>query len=178
MDGLAYIRVFVSILRYIFKEETVEYIRVFVSILRYIFKEETVEYVLALVDEMLSANPKRARLFYDKSLADEDTLLWNGNWFIQEKSCKILSFIVSGRPKSQDGATANGALKLKKEITTIHDVLKGLVEWLFAHVCPSLLFALTSYFISLARGYGKGKAKSYKGLGYFLFGLSFPSMQL
>ncbi|KAL6543658.1 hypothetical protein OROGR_010155 [Orobanche gracilis] len=116
------------------------YIRVFVSILRYIFKEETVEYVLALVDEMLSANPKRARLFYDKSLADEDTyepfirLFWKGNWFIQEKSCKILSFIVSGRPKSQDGAIANGALKLKKEITTIHDVLKGLVEWLSAQL--------------------------------------------
>ncbi|KAL6501073.1 hypothetical protein OROHE_025270 [Orobanche hederae] len=112
------------------------YIRVFVSILRDIFKEETVEYVLALIDEMLSANPKRARLFHDKSLADEDTyepfirLLWKGNWFIQEKSCKILSFIVSERPKSQDGAIANGALKLKKEITTINDVLKGLVEWL------------------------------------------------
>lgn len=30
------------------------YIRVFVSILRDIFKEDTVEYVLALIDEMLS----------------------------------------------------------------------------------------------------------------------------
>lgn len=30
------------------------YVRVFVSILRDIFKEETVEYVLALIDEMLS----------------------------------------------------------------------------------------------------------------------------
>ncbi|CDP04144.1 unnamed protein product [Coffea canephora] len=48
------------------------YIRVFVSILRDIFKEETVEYVLALIDEMLTANPKRARLFHDKSLASED----------------------------------------------------------------------------------------------------------
>ncbi|GMI94244.1 hypothetical protein like AT3G42050 [Hibiscus trionum] len=49
------------------------YVRVFVSILRDIFKEETVEYVLALIDEMLTANPKRARLFHDKSLASEDT---------------------------------------------------------------------------------------------------------
>ncbi|RWR83910.1 V-type proton ATPase subunit H [Cinnamomum micranthum f. kanehirae] len=49
------------------------YIRVFVSILRDIFKEETVEYVLALIDEMLTANPKRAKLFHDKSLANEDT---------------------------------------------------------------------------------------------------------
>ncbi|KAL0452239.1 UNVERIFIED_CONTAM: V-type proton ATPase subunit H [Sesamum latifolium] len=112
------------------------YVRVFVSILRDIFKEETVEYVLALIDEMLSANPKRARLFHDKSLKDEDVyepflrLLWKGNWFTQEKSCKILSLIVSGRPKSQDGAVANGASNSKKEITTINDVLKGLVEWL------------------------------------------------
>ncbi|KAK4436086.1 V-type proton ATPase subunit H [Sesamum alatum] len=112
------------------------YVRVFVSILRDIFKEETVEYVLALIDEMLSANPKRARLFHDKSLKDEDVyepflrLLWKGNWFTQEKSCKILSLIVSGRPKSQDSAVANGASNSKKELTTINDVLKGLVEWL------------------------------------------------
>ncbi|EYU39750.1 hypothetical protein ABFS82_06G176500 [Erythranthe guttata] len=111
------------------------YIHVFVSILRDIFKEETVEYVLALIDEMLSANPKRARLFHDKSLAGEDLyepfirLLWKGNWFIQEKSCKILSLIVSGRPKSQD-ANANGESSSKQTTTTINDVLKGLVEWL------------------------------------------------
>ncbi|XP_022890056.1 V-type proton ATPase subunit H-like isoform X2 [Olea europaea var. sylvestris] len=111
------------------------YIRVLVSILRDIFKEETVEYVLALIDEMLTANPTRARLFHDTSLANEDTyepflrLLWKGNWFIQEKSCKILSLIVSARPKPQDAAIANGSSK-SKELTTIDDVLKGLVEWL------------------------------------------------
>ncbi|KAG5553336.1 hypothetical protein RHGRI_011266 [Rhododendron griersonianum] len=48
------------------------YVRVFVNILRDIFKEETVEYVLALIDEMLTANPKGARLFHDESLASED----------------------------------------------------------------------------------------------------------
>lgn len=37
------------------------YVRVFVSILRDIFKEETVEYVLALIDEMLTGNWK---IFY------------------------------------------------------------------------------------------------------------------
>ncbi|PSR98521.1 V-type proton ATPase subunit H like [Actinidia chinensis var. chinensis] len=113
------------------------YVHVFVSILCDIFKEETVEYVLALIDEMLTANPKRARLFYDKSLASEDTyepflrLLWKGNWFIQEKSCTILSMIVSARSKNQGGVTANGeSSNSKKQLTTIDDVLKGLVEWL------------------------------------------------
>lgn len=117
------------------------YVRVFVSILRDIYKEETVEYVLALIDEMLTANPKRARLFHDNSLADEDTyepflrLLWNGNWFIQEKSCKILTQIVSARPKSQNGLIANGeASNSKKKSTSIEDVLKGLVEWLCAEL--------------------------------------------
>ncbi|XP_057513409.1 V-type proton ATPase subunit H-like isoform X1 [Actinidia eriantha] len=118
-------------------DDGLAYVRVFVSILCDIFKEETVEYVLALIDEMLTANPKRARLFHDKSLASEDTfgpflrLLWKGNWFIQEKSCMILSMIVSARSKNQGGVTANGeSSNSKKQLTTIDDVLKGLVEWL------------------------------------------------
>lgn len=117
------------------------YVRIFVTLLRDIFKEETVEYVLALIDEMLTANPKRARLFHDDSLSDEDTyepflrLLWKGNWFIQEKSCKILSLIVSARSKVQTGVDANGdALSSKKKCTTIDDVLAGLVEWLCAQL--------------------------------------------
>ncbi|MCE3052055.1 hypothetical protein HAX54_051478 [Datura stramonium] len=117
------------------------YVRVFVTILRDIFKEETVEYVLALIDEMLTANPKRARLFHDDSLADEDTyepflrLLWKGNWFIQEKSCKILSLTVSARSKGQNGVDANGdASSSKKKLTTIDDVLAGVVEWLCAQL--------------------------------------------
>ncbi|KAL6998032.1 hypothetical protein U1Q18_008156 [Sarracenia purpurea var. burkii] len=117
------------------------YVRVFVSILRDIFKEETVEYVLALIDEMLTANPKRARLFHDKSLENEDTyepflrLLWKGNWFIQEKSCKILTMIVSARRKNQESVHANGeASKSKQQLTTIDYVLKGLVDWLCAQL--------------------------------------------
>ncbi|EPS61013.1 hypothetical protein M569_13786, partial [Genlisea aurea] len=113
------------------------YIRVFVNILRDIYKDETVEYVLALIDEILSANAKRARLFHDKSLADEDVygpfvrLLWKGNWFIQEKSSKILSLVISERQKSGDlGVTTEPPSSSKKEITTIHDVLKVLLDWL------------------------------------------------
>ncbi|GJT27728.1 V-type proton ATPase subunit H [Tanacetum coccineum] len=94
------------------------YIRVFISILRDIQKEDTVEYVLALIDEMLTADPKRAKLFHDKSLADEDIyepflrLLWKGSWFIQEKSSKILTLVV------------------RRNHLRSSDVLKGLVEWL------------------------------------------------
>ncbi|KAM7279115.1 hypothetical protein ACFE04_006249 [Oxalis oulophora] len=94
------------------------YVRVFVSILRDIFKEETVEYILALIDEMLTGR-----------------LLWKGNWFVQEKSCKILSLVVSARPKSSDAIVANGeASNSKKAATTIDDVLKGVVDWLCAQL--------------------------------------------
>ncbi|XP_073525819.1 LOW QUALITY PROTEIN: uncharacterized protein [Phyllobates terribilis] len=122
------------------------YIQVFVTILRDIYKEETVEYVLALIDDMLTANPKRARLFHIQSLASEDIyepflifcnyrLLWRGNWFIQEKSCKILSIIVSARPKTYQDATSNGeSSDLKSKLTTIDDILKGLVDWLCAQL--------------------------------------------
>ncbi|KAM0940680.1 putative ATPase, V1 complex, subunit H, armadillo-like helical [Dioscorea sansibarensis] len=127
-------------------EDGPAYVRVFVSILRNISKEETIEYVLALIDEMLTANPKRARLFHDKSLSNEDNyepfltihifypffrLLWKSNWFIQEKSCKILSLIVSVRPTSENGLVSTGETSHSKStFTTIDDVLKGLVEWL------------------------------------------------
>ncbi|KAJ6763277.1 V-TYPE PROTON ATPASE SUBUNIT H [Salix purpurea] len=112
------------------------YVRVFVTILRDIFKEETVEYVLALIDEMLTANPKRARLFHDKSLANDDPYEpFLSNWFIQEKSCKILALIVSARPKAEDGLLSNKeASNSKSKITCIDDVLKGLVEWLCAQL--------------------------------------------
>jgi len=113
------------------------YVRVFVRVLRDIFKEDTVEYVLALIDEMLTANPKRARLFHDNALADDDTyepflrLLRKGNWFVQEKSCKILALIVSVRPKNQSGVASNGETSNeKKPFTSIDDVLIGLVKWL------------------------------------------------
>jgi len=114
------------------------YIRVFVGILRDISKEETVEYVLALIDEMLTANPKRARLFLDDSLSNEDIyqpflrLLSKGNWFIQEKSCKILTLIISAKKKSREYTIiSNGEASGSKQThTTMDDVLRGLVEWL------------------------------------------------
>ncbi|KAI3791934.1 hypothetical protein L2E82_05800 [Cichorium intybus] len=117
-------------------DEGPSYIHVFISILRDIQKEETVEYVLALIDEMLTANPKRAKLFHDKTLADEDIsepflrLLWKGSWFRKEKSSKILTLIVSATPKQIDPIANGQSTDSKKKITTSDHVLKGLLEWL------------------------------------------------
>ncbi|GAV87562.1 V-ATPase_H_N domain-containing protein/V-ATPase_H_C domain-containing protein, partial [Cephalotus follicularis] len=107
------------------------YVRVFVSILRDIFKEETVEYVLALIDEMLTGKIKLNQSINLSTFR----LLWKGNWFIQEKSCKILTLIVSARTKSQVNMVVNGeASNSKKKSATINDVLKALVEWLCAQM--------------------------------------------
>ncbi|KAH7298176.1 hypothetical protein KP509_25G030600 [Ceratopteris richardii] len=109
-------------------ENGVAYVGLFVSILRDITKEETVEYVLALIDELLSANSKRARLFHDPSFADEDIynpflrLLTKQNWFIQEKTCKILTCIISGRPKNMGQVTVS--------TEALDSALKSLVDWI------------------------------------------------
>ncbi|KAJ7534492.1 hypothetical protein O6H91_13G096900 [Diphasiastrum complanatum] len=118
-------------------EDGAAYIRVFVSILRDITKEETVEYVLALVDELLSIDPKRARLFHDKSIQSEDVyqpflrLLSKKNWFIQEKSCKILTLVISTRPRNGEIiGTSNGTLKSPASSSSFEDVLQKFVDWL------------------------------------------------
>ncbi|XP_074568900.1 putative V-type proton ATPase subunit H [Curcuma longa] len=110
------------------------YVQLFTNILRDISKEETVEYVLALIDEMLRANPKRVGLFHQ---ASEDIyhpfLRWlrEGNWFVQEMCCKILTLVVSIRPKAHDGHITTGEPShSKSKISTFNDVLKGQLDWL------------------------------------------------
>ncbi|RDX96553.1 V-type proton ATPase subunit H [Mucuna pruriens] len=105
------------------------YVRVFVRVLRDIFKEDTVEYVLALIDEMLAANPKRGRLFHDSALADEDTYEPFLSYIALER--KLVHTRENVRPKNQNGIVSNGeASNGKKPFTTIDDVLIGLVKWL------------------------------------------------
>ncbi|CAM6100948.1 unnamed protein product [Calypogeia fissa] len=112
----------------------VAYVGVFVGILSEITKQDTVEYVLAMIDEMLSANPTRARLFHDKTLEGEDVygtflkLLSKRKWFIQEMSCKILTLIISARPEEPQTVVPdrNG----KQAISDFDKILGGLVEWL------------------------------------------------
>ncbi|ONM58116.1 V-type proton ATPase subunit H [Zea mays] len=88
------------------------YIRVFLNILRSISKEETVEYVLALIDEMLASCYGKATGLYKKKVI-------------------LLYFDYSARPKLQNGTLPNGdASNSKSKLTSTHDVLRGLVDWL------------------------------------------------
>uniref|UniRef100_A0A164STY2 V-type proton ATPase subunit H n=1 Tax=Daucus carota subsp. sativus TaxID=79200 RepID=A0A164STY2_DAUCS len=127
-----------SIKAQLLDEDGPAYVRVFITILQEIFKEETVEYVLALIDEMLAENPARARLFHDKSIGSGAyepflRLLWKGSWYIQEKSCNILTLIISARLKAQDAALMNGEPSdSKKKLTTVEEVLRGQLDWVCA----------------------------------------------
>jgi len=124
------------------EENGVTYVRVFVGILRDISKQETVEYMLAMVDEMLTANPKRARLFHDKSFQDNEDvyrpflrLLQKKNWFIQEKSCKILTLIISARPYEDIDMEENAASSSsQKKVDSFSEVLRNLVDWLITQL--------------------------------------------
>ncbi|KAG0587002.1 hypothetical protein KC19_2G134000 [Ceratodon purpureus] len=121
------------------EENGVAYVRVFVGILRDISKQETVEYMLAMVDEMLTANPKRARLFHDKSFQENEDvyrpfirLLSKKNWFIQEKSCKILTLIISARQYEEIDSEDPSAPQ--KKVDSFNEVLRAVVDWLISQM--------------------------------------------
>lgn len=84
------------------------YVEAFLTVLRNVTKEETVQYILALLLQMIRANPSRATLFHrlgqDGSTTHEPysvflRLLQRTDWFTQEKSCKLLTHIVQTRPQ-------------------------------------------------------------------------------
>ncbi|EFJ36565.1 hypothetical protein SELMODRAFT_141399 [Selaginella moellendorffii] len=116
------------------EENGVAYVRVFLRLLDNITKEETVEYVVALVDEMLSVDPiKHAALFHDEEFSPEEiyrpflSLLSRKNWFLQEKACKILTVLISARPRQQ---AVEVSQKPGPSKNVLQDVLQKLVSWL------------------------------------------------
>jgi V-type H+-transporting ATPase subunit H len=92
------------------------YIEAFLTVLRNVTKEETVQYILALLLQMLRANPARAALFHQVGEAHAAAaggaagqtdlnpyvvllrLLQRADWFTQEKSCKLLTLVIAARP--------------------------------------------------------------------------------
>ncbi|CAI5935163.1 unnamed protein product [Closterium sp. NIES-65] len=97
------------------EENGVGYVRTFISVLKNVFKEETVEYTIALIDELLTRDKKRARLFHDPSITDDVyapfiRLLGHTNWFVLEATSRILPLIIVSRPHSSSApAAAAGA---------------------------------------------------------------------
>ncbi|RZC64066.1 hypothetical protein C5167_025818 [Papaver somniferum] len=109
LDGAAYVKLFVNILRNNpFQENG--------TISRYVFKKETVEYVLALIDEMLTEMTLTTKLF--------SILLPNVN-----------NFLEGTRPRTQSGCNTHVKFSHPKvKSTSVDDVLKGLLEWLCAQL--------------------------------------------
>ncbi|KAF7809758.1 V-type proton ATPase subunit H [Senna tora] len=115
------------------------YVRVFVNVLRDIFKEETVEYVLALIDEMLTANPKRARLFHDKSLSSEDTYEPFLNCFGKEIGSYKRKVLKKPSHPSRGVPTAINCLAtlLKEPIVRSSFIQADGVKLLLPLICPA-----------------------------------------
>ncbi|CAI5516808.1 unnamed protein product [Closterium sp. Naga37s-1] len=96
------------------EENGVGYVRTFISVLKNVFKEETVEYTIALIDELLTRDKKRARLFHDPSITDDVyapfiRLLGHTNWFVLEATSRILPLIIVSRPHSSSAPAAPAA---------------------------------------------------------------------
>lgn len=113
------------------------YLKTFISVLRNVTKDETIEYTLALIDDLLTANPKRARFFFDPSVASDDVygtflrLLSRKKWFILETTTKILTLILSsGRPKSNGLTNGSSSFDYGVKEDEYNGVLGSFIDWL------------------------------------------------
>eukprot|EP00270_Netrium_digitus_P002987 TRINITY_DN1338_c0_g1_i3.p1 TRINITY_DN1338_c0_g1~~TRINITY_DN1338_c0_g1_i3.p1 ORF type:complete len:478 (-),score=155.16 TRINITY_DN1338_c0_g1_i3:309-1694(-) len=135
------------------EEDGPAYLKTFLMIIRNVTKEETIEYALALIDELLSVNPKRARLFHHESFRGEDVyepllkLVMRRNWFILETTSRILTLAISNRPKlvgdSSEfvkGGKANGKVVESVELSpeSTENLLGEFIGWL----CEQLRYPL------------------------------------
>ncbi|BDA44912.1 V-type proton ATPase subunit H [Coccomyxa sp. Obi] len=90
------------------QEEGPAYAEAFFNVLRSVTKEDTVQYVLAILDQMVAGDPKRASYFHQQSSAQKSSapdpytqltrMLQRTDWFTQEKAATLLTAILAARP--------------------------------------------------------------------------------
>ncbi|KAK9845988.1 hypothetical protein WJX81_007801 [Elliptochloris bilobata] len=100
------------------------HVEAFLTVLRNVTKEDTVQYVLAVLDDMLTHDASRAKLFHAPLGKQPDRprdpytiflrLLQRTDWFTQEKACRLLTAILGARPgkavaEAPPGPMMNGA---------------------------------------------------------------------
>ncbi|KAK9811416.1 hypothetical protein WJX72_003647 [[Myrmecia] bisecta] len=120
----------------------------FLTVLRNVTREETVQYVLALLDQMLEADPSRAKLFHQQSdahlasLPDPYTiflrLLQRTDWYTQETACRLLTAIIDARPDKEQiimnggapGASTSAAPILVAASEGVEQTVVTFVDWL------------------------------------------------
>lgn len=132
-------------------ESGAAYVEAFLTVLRNVTKEETVQYILAVLLQMLRANPSRAALFHQVAEghaggAGTDIytiflrLLQRSDWFTQEKACKLLTQIIQTRPhkdapfvhiaSSSAAAAAGGPAGTAGAGDPAEQSITSFVEWL------------------------------------------------
>lgn len=97
-------------------ENGAAYIEAFLSVLKAVTKEDTVQYVLTVILQLLQENPDRAKMFHAPSegaavdpYAVLLRLLQRPDWPTQEKAARILTAVIESRPK-KSAAFTNGYL--------------------------------------------------------------------
>lgn len=98
-------------------EDGAAYIETFMTVIRNVTKEETIQYVLAHLDNVISGEPSRAALFHQGGLTggfDPYTLflrlLQRNDWFTQSRASRLLVAVLNARPnKSSSGPATQGA---------------------------------------------------------------------
>lgn len=116
------------------------YVSAMMSVLQNVTKEETVQYVLALLDEMLTVDSRRASLFFNHSPDQQVSytnpyaillsLLQREDWFTQEKAARILSLVLSSREEKHmlDRAiTFDGAISDSHNI--VAKTMFSFIDW-------------------------------------------------
>ncbi|KAK9908193.1 hypothetical protein WJX75_004047 [Coccomyxa subellipsoidea] len=97
------------------QEEGPAYAEAFFNVLRSVTKEDTVQYVLAILDEMVAGDPKRAAYFHQRSDPHKTSppdpytqltrMLQRTDWFTQEKAATLLTAILAARPNQGTAET-------------------------------------------------------------------------
>jgi V-type H+-transporting ATPase subunit H len=118
------------------------YVEAFLTVLRNVTKEETVQYILALLLQMLQDNPSRAQLLHQLHASTDPyaiflRLLQRSDWFTQDKACKLLVAVIQSRPEkgsfthipsSSSQAASSSAANGPADPAEQH--ISGFVDWL------------------------------------------------
>lgn len=134
------------------EESGSSYIEAFLTVLKNVTKDETVQYVLALVEQMLAEDSSRARLFHVLSSTGPGgpldayqillRLLHRNDWFTQEKACLLLTAVLASRPDKaalvaagpSTSASAAAAAPSTSAADEVQKAVASFIDWLCAQL--------------------------------------------
>lgn len=118
------------------EEDGSAYVDTFMTVIRNVTKEETVQYVLAHLDNIISGDPSRAALFHQGGLTggfDPYTLflrlLQRNDWFTQSRASRLLVAVLNGRPNKRS-AVRGSTSTVSAADEGVQATQVAYVEWL------------------------------------------------